>query len=241
MNKIYAEIVAAKREGRKLLAILLDPDKIQLAHLADLITKIKNAPATHIFIGGSLLFSDTQEEIIRELKAALTVPVLLFPSNASHITNLADGILFLSLLSGRNPEYLIGQHVQAAPLLKQTQLEVMATGYLLVESGRQTTVSYMSGTTPIPKDKPEIAVATAMAGEMLGNKLIYLEAGSGAENHVPLAMVKDVSDNIDIPLIVGGGIRSQKTMEALYQAGATMLVIGTAFEKDTNFFREAQV
>ncbi len=240
MGEIYKQIITAQKQGKRLLAILLDPDKVDCDSdtLDRLIGKIALSGATHIFIGGSLLFNDQQDKIIGALQEKLMLPILLFPGNAAHITNRADGILFLSLISGRNPEYLIGQHVQAAPLLKQSGLEVISTGYILIESGKQTTVSYISGTTPVPNDKPEIAVATALAGEMIGHKMIYLEAGSGAQLPVPLEMVRLVSENIDIPLIVGGGIRSKVHMEQVYQAGATMVVIGTAFEKDVNFFSD---
>lgn len=236
MGEIYKQIITAQQQGKRLLAILLDPDKVDGEQLDVLIDKIGQSGATHILIGGSLLFVDQQDAIITALKAKLTLPILLFPGNAAHINNRADGILFLSLISGRNPEYLIGQHVQAAPILKQSQLEVISTGYILVESGKQTTVSYISGTTPVPNDKPEIAVATALAGEMIGHKMIYLEAGSGAQMPVPLEAVRKVAEYITIPLIVGGGIRTKAHMEQVYQAGATMVVIGTAFEKDNDFF-----
>lgn len=238
MGEIYKQIVTAKQQGKRLLAILLDPDKVGIDELEVLAEKIALSEATHIFIGGSLLFANRQDTIITFLKNKLTLPVLLFPGSASHITDRADGILFLSLISGRNPDYLIGQQVQVAPLLKKSTLEVLSTGYMLVESGKQTTVSYISGTTPIPNDKPEIALATALAGEMIGHKLIYLEAGSGALHPVPLDMIRMVSQNVDIPLIVGGGIRSKAWMDQVYEAGATLVVIGTAFEKNNDFFSD---
>lgn len=238
MGEIYKQIITAKQQGKRLLAILLDPDKVEIDELEGLVEKIALSEATHIFIGGSLLFANRQDTIIALLKNKLTLPVLLFPGSASHITDLADGILFLSLISGRNPDYLIGQQVQAAPLLKKSKLEVLSTGYMLVESGKQTTVSYISGTTPIPNDKPEIALATALAGEMIGHKMIYLEAGSGALHPVPLDMIRMVSQNIDIPLIVGGGIRSKAWMDQVYEAGATLVVIGTAFERNNDFFSD---
>lgn len=237
-GEIYKQIIEAKQHGKRLLAILLDPDKVNPDQLEILIRKIGRSGATHVFVGGSLLFANHQDSIIKAIKAQLALPVLLFPGNASHITNQADGLLFLSLISGRNPEYLIGQHVQAAPLLRKTGLEVLSTGYVLIDGGKQTTVSYISGTTPIPDDKPEIALATAMAGEMIGHKMIYLEAGSGAKNPVPLEMVQMVSENIAIPLIVGGGIRSGAHIDAVYKAGATMVVIGTAFENNNDFFSD---
>lgn len=237
-GEVYKQICEAKQQGKRLLAILLDPDKVNPDQLEILINKIGRSEATHILVGGSLLFANHQDAIIKEIKAQLSLPVLLFPGNASHITNRADGLLFLSLISGRNPEYLIGQHVQAAPLLRKTGLEVLSTGYVLIDGGKQTTVSYISGTTPIPGDKPEIALATAMAGEMIGHKMIYLEAGSGAKKPVPLEMVQMVSENIDIPLIVGGGIRSKTHIDAVYKAGATMVVIGTAFENNNDFFSD---
>ncbi|WP_333693174.1 geranylgeranylglyceryl/heptaprenylglyceryl phosphate synthase [Flavobacterium sp.] len=237
MKKIYDEILLAKAQNRRLVAILLDPDKVEMNYLSDLIEKIKTSPATHVLVGGSLVESDKIDELVLLLKAKLLLPIILFPGDPSQISLHADGILFLSLLSGRNPDYLIEHHVNAVPLLKESNLEVISTGYLLIESGSQTAVERVSQTQPLDRKNIQLVCQTAKAGEYLGNKLIYLEAGSGAQLAVPLEMVNAVSNEISIPLIVGGGIRSQQAIQAAFESGADMVVIGTAFENDSNFFK----
>lgn len=229
---ILERIHKAKTNKERLLAILLDPDKVELSKIPALINKINNSKANLIFIGGSLLFKNILDVFVAKVKENTTLPILLFPGSAIQISNEADGMLFLQLISGRNPEYLISNQVIAAPLLKQTNLEVISTGYMLIESGRETTASYISNTKPIPSHKPEIAMATAMAGEYIGNKLIYMDGGSGALNPIPAAMIQKVSKHIDLPVIIGGGIKTREAMNAAYDAGATIVVIGTAFEKD---------
>ncbi|PZO33247.1 geranylgeranylglyceryl/heptaprenylglyceryl phosphate synthase [Flavobacterium lindanitolerans] len=236
MQNIYNEILQSKKEKKKLLAILLDPDKISKDSLQNIIPKINQSPATHIFIGGSLVLTNTIDGIIRELKQKTTLPVLLFPGNPSQISIEAHGILFLTLLSGRNPDFLIEHQVKAAPILKKTNLEIISTGYILIDGGNQTAVASVSKTIPLPRHNSDIAVATALAGEFLGNKLVYLEAGSGAKLSVPLETISLVSKNIEIPLIVGGGIKDIQGIEDAYAAGADLVVIGTAFENDSNFF-----
>lgn len=236
MKKIYDEILLAKAQNRKLLAILLDPDKIEINHLSVLIEKIKMSPATHILVGGSIVESDKIDELVLLLKEKLTLPIILFPGNPSQISLHADGILFLSLLSGRNPDYLIEHQINAVPLLRKSNLEIISTGYILIESGSQTAVERVSQTQPMDRKNIELVCQTAKAGEYLGNKLIYLEAGSGAKLAVPLEMIKAVSKEILIPLIVGGGIRSHQAIQAAFESGADMVVIGTAFENDSNFF-----
>ncbi|OJX50183.1 MAG: geranylgeranylglyceryl/heptaprenylglyceryl phosphate synthase [Flavobacterium sp. 38-13] len=236
MQNIYNEILQSKKEKKKLLAILLDPDKISKDSLQSIIPKINQSPATHIFIGGSLVLTNTIDGIIRELKQKTALPVLLFPGNPSQISIEAHGILFLTLLSGRNPDFLIEHQVKAAPILKKTNLEIISTGYILIDGGNQTAVASVSKTIPLPRHNSDIAVATALAGEFLGNKLVYLEAGSGAKLSVPLETISLVSKNIEIPLIVGGGIKDIQGIEDAYAAGADLVVIGTAFENDSNFF-----
>ena len=232
----YQEIVKSKADRKKLLAILLDPDKIVWGDLENLIMKINQSPATHVFIGGSLVESNRIDELIIRLKQSVNLPIVLFPGNPSQISNEADAILFLSLLSGRNPDYLIGHQVIAAPILKQSDLEIISTGYILIESGNETAVAKVSQTNPMERNNIDLVLATAQAGEMLGNKLVYLEAGSGAQQVVPLEMIELVAQNIEIPLIVGGGIVDLQGIQAVYAAGADLVVIGTAFEKDINFF-----
>ena len=233
---IYKQIETAKLTNQKLLAILLDPDKIVWERITDLINKINQSPATHVFIGGSLVKSNMLDDLIIRIKQDCVLPIVLFPGHPSQISNHADGVLFLSLLSGRNPDYLIEHQVRAAPILKQTQLEIIPTAYLLIESGRETAVERISKTSPLDRDNLDLVLATALAGEMLGNKLIYLEAGSGAEKAVPLEMIELVAQNANIPLIVGGGIVDLQGIQNAYQSGADLVVIGTAFENDIDFF-----
>ena len=242
MTNIYNDILQSKANNEKLLAILLDPDKIDLNNAAVLIEKINQSPATHIFIGGSLVENNILDDLIYKIRQYSplggrgTLPIVLFPGNPSQISDKADGILFLSLISGRNSDYLIEHQVKAAPILKQTNLEIISTGYILIESGTQTAVERVSKTKPLDRNNPDLALATAQAGEMLGNKLIYLEAGSGAKQAVPLEMIKKVSQNIKIPLLVGGGIIDLQGIQKAYDSGADMVIIGTAFEKDVDFF-----
>lgn len=238
MINIYKEIIQAKIEFKKLLAILLDPDKIVWEDLELLIAKIKQSPATHVFIGGSQVKTNRIDELISRLKQNVNLPMVLFPGNPSQISNEADAILFLSLISGRNSDYLIEHQVKAVPIIKKTQLEVISTGYMLIESGTETAVERVSKTKPLDRDNFKLALATAQAGEMLGNKLIYLEAGSGAKQAVPLKMIELVAQNIKIPLIVGGGIVDLHNIQKAHDAGADLVVIGTAFENDHDFFNK---
>jgi len=233
---IYEQIIQAKNNGHKLLAILLDPDKIALETLDNLLQKINQSPATHVFVGGSIVKATILEELIAQLKQKTNLPVVIFPGDPSQISPQADAILFLSLLSGRNPDYLIEYQVQAAPILKKMNLEVISTGYILIESGNETAVARVSKTAPLNRDNLDLVLATAQAGEMLGNKLIYLEAGSGAKKPVPLEMIGLISQNIKIPVIVGGGIVDLHGIQKAYNAGADLVVIGTAFENNTHFF-----
>ena len=238
MTNIYNNILKSKTKNEKLLAILLDPDKIDLNSAEVLIQKINQSPATHIFIGGSLVENNILDELILKIKQKSDLPIVLFPGNPSQISNRADAILFLSLISGRNPDFLIEHQVKAAPILKQTQLEIISTGYILIESGTETAVERVSKTMPIDRNNSDLALATAQAGEMLGNKLIYLEAGSGAKQAVPLEMIRKISQNIEIPLLVGGGIIDLQGIQKAYDSGADLVVIGTAFENDVDFFNK---
>jgi len=236
MTKIYQQILNAKANNQKLLAILIDPEKVGMEHVLNLSEKIKAAPATHVFVGGSTFSGTHLNQLIATLKKETQLPVLIFPGHPSQISNEADGILFLSLLSGRNPEYLIEHHINSVEALEKSNLEIIPTGYLLIDGGKETAVQRVSQTQPIEQNNIELAYKTAKAGEFLGKKLIYLEAGSGANQHVSLEMISFVSQNIKIPLIVGGGIRSMKTIQEIYDAGADLVVIGTAFENNPNFF-----
>ena len=228
-----------QRLGRKCLAILIDPDKVsdqaELRHLVDLANE--NC-VDFFFVGGSLVTSTNLSEIVRTIKESVSIPVILFPGNSIQIDPSADAILFLSLISGRNPELLIGQHVVAAPVIRNTKLEVIPTGYLLISSGKTTSVAYISNTTPIPEDKYSLAACTAMAGEMLGLQMMYLDAGSGAEREISPRMISTVRKAIHTPLLVGGGINTAQKAQAALESGADMIVIGNALEKNPAFLTE---
>jgi phosphoglycerol geranylgeranyltransferase len=226
---IYSNILEKLKSG-KIFAILVDPDKHDGKSLREIGRRAGGNEVDFILVGGSLV-SGSVDETVALLKEHSAVPVILFPGNVLQISPRADGILLLSLISGRNPEFLIGNHVIAAPILRKTNLEIIPTGYLLIENGRTTSVEYMSNTKPIPSDKIDLAVATAMAGEMLGHKLIYLEAGSGARDHVNAGMIREVRSQISIPLVVGGGIENGDQIRDAYRAGADIIVVGSAIEK----------
>lgn len=221
------------KQGRKSIAVLVDPDKVedstQLQHLINLASE--NC-IDYFFVGGSLITTTNLTDVVRQIKDSVKIPVVLFPGNSIQIEPTADAILFLSLISGRNPELLIGQHVIAAPIIRNTRLEVIPTGYMLVNSGRTTSVAYISNTTPIPDDKYSLAACTAMAGEMLGLQSIYMDAGSGAEKEISARMIGAVRKSVSIPLIVGGGINTSRKAITALEAGADMIVIGNALEKD---------
>ena len=234
-KEILKKIVDKKHQGLKSFAVLLDPDKVDATTclpILNITSEINYAPVDFFFVGGSLITHYTIGRLIQTIKDFCQTPVVLFPGNVLHIDASADAILLLSLISGRNPDLLIGQHVIAAPILKNSNLEILSTGYLLIESGLSTTVSYMSNTTPIPHDKPSIAACTAMAGEMLGMKLIYLDAGSGAQRPVSSKMIASVRKNIEIPLIVGGGINSVQKATEILEAGADVIVVGNGIEQN---------
>lgn len=231
-QSIYQMINARAAKREKQFAILVDPDKTTEKSVQKLVDKAEAAGTDYFFVGGSLLNGGQLEATIAAIKKISDIPVILFPGSGLQICGEADAILFLSLISGRNPELLIGHHVVAAPYLKALELEVLSTGYLLVDSGRPTTASYMSHTLPIPYDKPDIAACTALAGEYLGMKLIYLDGGSGAAQPLSIEMIRRVKETINVPLIVGGGIDTAEKAAAAYRAGADILVVGNAIEQD---------
>ena len=224
--------------GKKSVALLLDPDKSTGDSLHNILQYAIGSKTDYIFAGGSLTFSSI-DNLISEIRKLCAIPVILFPGNLLQLTLKADIILLLSLISGRNPELLIGNHVIAAPHLKDVREKLVSVGYMLIGCGKKTSVEYISQTEPIPCDKPEIAVATALAGEMLGMQMIYLEAGSGATNPVPLNIVKAVRQNISIPLAVGGGIKSKDEVEDIYNAGADLIILGNGCEKNPELLKEA--
>ena len=226
--KIYQSILDSKS---KKIAVLIDPDKYDEKSVNRIIPLAENNSVDFFFVGGSLSGTDTGG-LISLLKKQTSIPVIIFPGNCMHLSDHADGILFLSLISGRNPEYLIGQHVNTALRLKKSRMEIIPTGYILIENGKTTSVEYISNTRPIPSDKTDIVVATAIAGEMLGLRIIYLEAGSGALKCVSPGIVREVKKNITLPLIVGGGIRTADEAKKIYEAGADIIVIGSAVEEN---------
>lgn len=235
---VYTTLLEKKRDGRKAFTILLDPDKVDDASLETTIQLAVDAKTDYFFVGGSLVVSDNLEDCIQKIKGLCSIPVLLFPGSPSQISKHADALLYLSLISGRNPELLIGQHVISAPFVKKSGLEIISTGYMVVDGGAPTTVSYISNATPIPADKSDIALCTAMAGEMLGSKLIYMDAGSGAKKPISEEMIAAVSAHIAVPLIVGGGIKDPEKAYLNCKAGADVIVIGNAIEKDPSLIKE---
>lgn len=222
----------AVREQRKLLAILIDPDKFDEKTAGDFFGKIPNA-ATHIFVGGSLVAEGRTCQVVKAIKNFCGLPIVLFPGDHSQISSHADALLFLSLISGRNPEYLIEQQVRSVEKIRNTNLEIIPTGYILIQGGKETSVQKVSGTLPLPQNNIQQIVHTALAGQYSGKKLVYLEAGSGADFPVSSEVIKAVKSALEIPVIVGGGIRSSEQLQLAYHSGADLVVIGTAFENDS--------
>ncbi len=237
-NRIYQGIVAKKKEGKKSLAVLIDPDKVDEQKISELMILTSEANVDYLLVGGSLVISNHLDEVVSQIKRESNIPVILFPGSPSQVSSYADALLYLSLISGRNPELLIGQHVISAPVVRQSGLEIISTGYMVIDGGAPTTVSYISNATPIPADKNEIAMCTAMAGEMLGMKLIYMDAGSGARRAVSENMIEKVAGIIEVPLVVGGGITDPEKAYRDCKAGADLIVVGNAIEKDPSLIRE---
>ena len=237
-STVYNTILSRSQNHRKSFAVLIDPDKTGPDQAEEMMDRCRDAKVDLIFVGGSLVVSEHLEALVQQIKRSSDIPVVLFPGSPSQVTPYADALLYLSLISGRNPELLIGQHVISAPLVRKSGLEVMSTGYMVIDGGAPTTVSYISNASPIPADKNEIAVCTAMAGEMLGMKLIYMDAGSGARNPVTSPMISAVAKQISIPLIVGGGIRDAERAYKTAQAGADIVVVGNALEKEPALIQE---
>ena len=235
---IYNKISRDKSNNKKTFALLIDPDRQDKKQLISLVNKANKAKVDYFFVGGSLLTNNNLELCISTIKENSYIPTILFPGNAMQVSNKADAILFLSLISGRNAEMLIGKQVITAPILKKSSLEVIPTGYMLIDSGKQTTVSYMSNTTPIPHDKEQVAKCTALAGEMLGLKMIFMDGGSGALNPISTKMIRSVSKTIDVPLVIGGGINSGKKAIENCKAGADIIVVGNAIEKNERLINE---
>jgi len=224
--------------GKKSIALLLDPDKTKGDSLKKILGIAGESNTDYILTGGSLTFNSI-DLLIDNIRKLSKIPVVLFPGNLLQLTLKADIILLISLISGRNPELLIGNHVTAAPYLKNVKEKLISVGYILISCGNRTSVEYISQTESIPSDKPEIAVATAIAGEMLGLKMIYLEAGSGAANTVPASIVRAVRENVSIPVAVGGGIKNKKEVEEIFKAGANLIILGNGCEKNPGLLSDA--
>ncbi|SHI44171.1 putative glycerol-1-phosphate prenyltransferase [Hymenobacter daecheongensis DSM 21074] len=238
LTSLYETLSKRRARGQKSLAVLLDPDNLDEAGCRKLLQLSESHAVDYFFMGGSLVMNSHQASLIRLIKGLSTIPVLLFPSHSLHLDTQADGILLLSLISGRNPDFLIGQHVVAAPLLRASNLQILPTGYMLVDTGRQTTASYMSGTTPLPHDKPGIAACTAMAGEQLGLRLMFLDGGSGAKYPVSSSMIRAVRQAVELPIIVGGGLNTAEKAHDALAAGADIIVVGNQIEKAPEFLGE---
>ena len=238
LNNIYQSLIDRKSHSKKSFAVLIDPDKVNDNSVEELIQLSQDAEVDYFLVGGSLVISSYLDECVQLIKRSCKIPVILFPGSPSQISKYADALLYLSLISGRNPELLIGQHVVSAPFVKKSGLEIMPTGYMVIDGGAPTTVSYISNASPLPSDKNEIAMCTAMAGEMLGMKLIYMDAGSGAKKAISESMIQKVSSCIDVPLIIGGGITSAEKAYLNCKAGADVIVVGNAIEKDASLIKE---
>lgn len=238
MMSIYHKLTESITKGEKLLAVLIDPDKMELEKVPAFIKKANASVITHIFVGGSEVEEKHTEALVLEIKKHTHLPIVLFPGDVSQVTENADVLLFLSLISGRNPDYLIEKHVEAVSKLKETNLEIIPTGYLLIENGKETSVQRVTQTKPLKRSQVQFIVDTAKAGELLGMKLIYLEAGSGATHPITPEIISSVKRELKIPLIVGGGIRTKKQLGETYNSGADLVVIGTAFEENDQFFNE---
>jgi phosphoglycerol geranylgeranyltransferase len=239
MNQnIYESLQSKKYRRQKTFAVLIDPDKVNAQKIDELTGLAVEASVDYLFVGGSLVISNHLDEVVQRVKKNCNIPVILFPGTPSQVSKYADALLYLSLISGRNPELLIGQHVISAPFVKRSGLEIISTGYMVIDGGAPTTVSYISNATPIPADKNEIAMCTAMAAEMLGMKLIYMDAGSGARQPIHGDMITAVSRQIEVPLVIGGGIKDPEKAYLNCKAGADLIVVGNAIEKDHLLIKE---
>lgn len=230
MNKTYQHIVENVVNGKKMFAVLVDPEKCFGEQLKQFVAQLNIARPDFIFVGGSQL-SASVDQTVTQIKLLTDLPVILFPGNAIQLCNNCDAILLLSLISGTNVEYIIGQHIKAAEQLKKSGIETISTGYILINGGKQSAVEKVSGTKPLDDESKILIKRTALAGELLGNKLIYLEAGSGALKPVNQEIIKEVKQIISVPLIVGGGISSEEQMISAINAGADIIVIGNFLEQ----------
>ena len=238
LTNIYNTLCERKNRGQKSFAVLIDPDKVNDEKMHSLVEKALAAKVDFFLVGGSLMISDYLDQCVQSIKKNCSIPVFIFPGSTTQVSKYADALLYLSLISGRNPELLIGQHVVSAPAIKQSGLEILSTGYMVIDGGAPTTVSYISNATPLPANKNDIAMCTAMAGEMLGMKLIYMDAGSGAKTPITESMITKVAQHIEVPLFIGGGITDPEKAYLNCRAGADIIVVGNAIEKDEMLISE---
>jgi phosphoglycerol geranylgeranyltransferase len=238
MKTLYQTLVDRKDRHQKSFAVLIDPDKVNTPVIDELVDRSLAAKVDYFLVGGSLVISDNLDACIQQIKSSCDIPVILFPGSPAQVSKYADALLYLSLISGRNPELLIGQHVISAPFVRQSGLELIPTGYMVIDGGEPTTVSYISNASPIPADKDDIALCTAMAGEMLGKRLIYMDAGSGAKRPISESMIEKVAASISIPLVIGGGILNAEKAYRNCKAGADVIVVGNAIEKEPSLITE---
>lgn len=230
-----------KAKNQKCLAVLIDPESISPSAIARLVKLSSEAQVDYFFVGGSTAGKEEMDATLDILTQISSIPTIIFPGNTSQLSNKADGLLYLSLISGRNPELLIGKHIESVPFLRQSSLEIIPTGYILIDGGKLTTVAYISNTTPIPSHMIDATVATALAGQYLGMQMIYLEAGSGATTPVATATIEAVNKALEIPLIVGGGIRTAEQAKKSAEAGADIIVIGNILEKDPDLLSDLSI
>ena len=235
---VYQKLLKVRDEKGAGFFVLLDPDRMSVSEIVELAQKSEKGGADAFLVGSSLLLSTRFDEAVKEIKANVSIPVIIFPGNANQVSRHADAILFLSLISGRNPHLLIGEQVKAAPAIKEFGLEPIPTGYMIIESGGATSVQFMSDTQPIPRNKPDIVKAHALAAEYLGMRFVFLEAGSGADNSVPDNIIREVKDFISIPIIVGGGVKDPDVAYKKVKSGASFVVIGNSLEEDDSIIEE---
>ncbi len=237
-SQVLPQFRQLKATGKHAFAVLIDPDSVTPDSICSIAQKCEDAGVDYVFMGGSIVVTAHVDHCIQQFKTISKIPVVLFPGSPSQVSPCADALLYLSLISGRNPDLLIGQHVISAPAVKMSGLEVISTGYMVIDGGVPTTVSYMSHSAPIPANKPDVALCTAWAGELQGKHLIYMDAGSGAKYPISTEMISRVAGNIDIPLVIGGGIRTPEKVYENGKAGAQIIVVGNAIEKDPSLIRE---
>jgi putative glycerol-1-phosphate prenyltransferase len=229
---VLKNVLSGNPREHKYLAVLIDPDKASEKHLDSICSLSEQHGVDFLFVGGSVVAEGDTDKCVTMIRKRTSLPVVLFPGDSHQVSHQADSILLLSLISGRNPDYLIGKHVEAAPALSKSNLEIVPTAYLLIEGGKVTAAQYVSQTFPIPRNNKELAAVTALAGSQMGLQTVYMDAGSGALNPVPIDMIRKVAETVELPIIIGGGMRTPAQVKAAWMAGASIAVVGNAFEEN---------